>query len=74
MNKPISLVISEVKQKLVVDINTSNLHPSIMVMILKDMYLETEELAKQQFEVDRFNYEKALADEKLKEEQTKDKK
>ena len=44
MNKPFSLIIEETKQELIDVINNSNLHPSIMEMIVKDIYLEVNRL------------------------------
>lgn len=44
MNKPFSLIIQETRQELIDVINNSNLHPSIMEMIIKDIYLEVNRL------------------------------
>ena len=38
--KPISMMIQETKQSLAEVINKSNLHPSIIELIVKDMYVE----------------------------------
>ena len=40
MNKPISLLIEETKQGLLHICNESNLHPSILELIVKDLYNE----------------------------------
>lgn len=40
MEKPISLIIEETKQSLTDTINTCRLHPAIVEMIVKDIYLE----------------------------------
>ena len=44
MNKPFSLIINETKQELVDVINQSGLHPSIIEMIIKDIYWEVHRL------------------------------
>ena len=44
MNKPFSLIIQETKQELIDVINNSNLHPSVIEMIVKDIYLEVNRL------------------------------
>jgi hypothetical protein len=44
MNKPFSLIIEETRQNIIDAINKSNLHPSIMEMIIKDIYLEVSRL------------------------------
>ena len=40
MEKPISLVIEETKQSLIETVNNCRLHPSIIEMIVKDIYIE----------------------------------
>lgn len=45
MNKPFSLIIEETKQNLIDVINKSNLHPSVMEMIIKDIYFEVNRLS-----------------------------
>lgn len=44
MNKPFSLMVQETKQELVNIINKSNLHPSVIEMIVKDIYWEVNRL------------------------------
>lgn len=44
MNKPFSLLVQETKQELINIINKSNLHPSVMEMIIKEIYLEVNRL------------------------------
>lgn len=44
MNKPFSLIVQETKQELVNIINNSNLHPSVVEMIVKEIYLEVNRL------------------------------
>lgn len=45
MNKPFSIIVEETKQKLVDIINQSGLHPSIVEMIVKDIYWEVNRLS-----------------------------
>ena len=40
MEKPISMIIDETKQMLISTINECQLHPSILEMIVKDIYTE----------------------------------
>ena len=44
MKKPITMVIDETKLSLIKTINDSNLPPFIMEMILKDIYMEINQL------------------------------
>lgn len=44
MNKPFSLIVEETKQELINIINKCNLHPSIVEMIIKEIYLEVNRL------------------------------
>lgn len=44
MKKPFSLMVQETKQELVDIINKSNLHPSVIEMIVKDIYWEVNRL------------------------------
>lgn len=44
MDKPISIIIQETKQALADVINKSNLHPAIIELIIKDIYLEVCQL------------------------------
>lgn len=40
MDKPVSMIIEETKKSLTDTINACRLHPSIIEMIVKDIYLE----------------------------------
>lgn len=44
MEKPVSMIIEETKQLLADAINNCKLHPSIIEMIVKDVYLEVCQL------------------------------
>lgn len=45
MDKPISIIIEETKNSIVQIINKSKLHPSIIEIMLKGIYLETNILS-----------------------------
>lgn len=45
MEKPISLIIDETKQSLIETINGCKLHPSIIEMVIKDIYVEVSNLS-----------------------------
>lgn len=60
MNKPISMIIEEVKINIVNTVNESGLPPFILESILKDIYFETMNLSKQIAERDKAEYEKSL--------------
>lgn len=60
MEKPISIIIEEAKQKIGTTINELNLHPSILEPIMKDLYTEVQFLAKQQYEKDKKEYEESM--------------
>lgn len=45
MNKPFSIIVEETKQELISVINKSNLHPTALEMIVKDIYLEINRLS-----------------------------
>ena len=44
MEKPVSMIIEETKQSLADTINNCKLHPSIIEMIVKDIYFEVCQL------------------------------
>ena len=62
MNKPISMVINETRISLANVLNTSNLPPCILEMIVKDLYDEARQLSAFQSKQDEQNYTKALKD------------
>lgn len=47
MNKPLGLVLKESKAIISDAINSCGLHPTLLEMIIKDVYLEVSELKKQ---------------------------
>lgn len=73
MNKPISMAINETRISLANVLNTSNLPPCILEMIVKELYDEARQLSSFQSKQDEENYAKALkdAESENKEEETK---
>jgi hypothetical protein len=62
INKPISLIIEDAKQSIIGVINEINLHPTLLEMVLRDVYNEANELAKAQLNREKAEYEQALAE------------
>jgi hypothetical protein len=60
INKPLSMVLQESKENLIKVINGLNLHPSILELLIKDIYNEVriQTLATENYE--KLEYEKAL--------------
>lgn len=63
MNKPITLVIEETKTKLADIINTSGLPPFVIEPILSTFLQEAHAASKRQYEIDKIQYEQAIAKE-----------
>ena len=63
MNKPITLVIEETKTKLSDIINTSGLPPFVIEPILSTFLQEAHAASKRQYEIDKLQYEQAIAKE-----------
>ncbi len=63
MNKPITLVIEETKTKLAEIINTSGLPPFVIEPILSTFLQEAHAASKRQYEIDKLQYEQAIAKE-----------
>lgn len=60
MNKPITVAREEVKEKIAEVINNSGLPAFIIEPILSDFLVEVRNVAKQQYEYDKRQYELAL--------------
>ena len=60
INKPISLVIEDASKSIISVINEINLHPTLLKMILKDVYNQIDELAESQYNREKAEYEQAL--------------
>lgn len=56
MDKPISMIIQESKDMIVETINKCNLHPSILELIVKDIYMDIAETAKKVSEIEEQKY------------------
>ncbi len=69
MNKPITLVIEETKTKLAEIINNSGLPPFVIEPMLNTFLQEAHVAAKRQYEIEKLQYEQAIAKE---EEQNED--
>lgn len=69
MEKPISLIINEAKNELTNAVNSLQLHPSILEMVIKDLYNEVAEAARQQSIKEYGEYQKELEAEKDKKEE-----
>lgn len=62
MNKPFSIIYREFKDGLANLINNSNLHPSIIESILQNYLYEISEAAKNQYRIEKAQYEKILSE------------
>ena len=71
INKPISLIIEESKQTIVNAINSTGLPMTLLEMIVRDLYNEVRQKALYQYESEKVEYEKALA-EQIKAEEPKE--
>ena len=64
MEKPISMILNETKLGLADICNQSGLPSYMLEPILKELYLEAKELAKQQLKQDEATYKASLEQEK----------
>ena len=60
MNKPITIIREEIKDKIAEVINTSGLPAFIIEPILSDFLIEVRNVAKHQYEYDKQQYELSL--------------
>lgn len=60
MDKPISVQINEARDKIVNCINELNLHPSILMPIIKDVYSEIQKIEVQTEQKELEEYKKSL--------------
>lgn len=63
MDKPISVVLEELKQDIINSINNTNLPICIIEPIIKDLYNEIAVLSKQQLLKDKEKYEESQKEE-----------
>ena len=64
MEKPISLIIEEAKTNIANAVNGTNLHPSILLPIIKNVYEEVLHIAQLQYNKEKQEYEIAISKEK----------
>lgn len=64
MNKPFSIIYKEFKDELSHLINNSNLHPSIIESILQNYLFEINNVARNQYNAEKAQYEKSLLENK----------
>lgn len=62
MNKPFSLIYKEFKDELSNLINNSGLHPSVVESILQNYLYEVNNAAKNQYNIEKMQYEKSLSE------------
>lgn len=60
IQKPISLIIEESKSTIVDAINSARLHPILLEMIVKELYLEIQSQARMMSEREKVEYENML--------------
>ena len=60
MNKPITMIIDETKREIADICNNSMLPLYILEPIIKDLYVEIQELNKRQMQQERIAYEQSL--------------
>ena len=56
MNKPLSLVYNETKEKIIDTMNESKLHPCILLNMLTPIYLELQDLANETSKQEKNQY------------------
>lgn len=63
MEKPISVIITNVNNEIIDILQKYNLHPSVARLIVKDIYTQVCTLADTQAEAEKEKYEKSLKEE-----------
>ena len=61
INKPLSLIMKESKKTIIDAINQVNLHPTLLELVIKDIYNEVQYNAKAFAEHEKNEYEQAIA-------------
>lgn len=64
MDKPISVILTELSDNIINDIKKSNLHPMIVEPIVRDIYNMVLESAGKQKELEKEAYEKNITTDK----------
>lgn len=62
MNKPLTLIIKETKEKIATVCNESELPPVILDLIVKDLYSEIHAITEKQTMRDEISYKKSLSE------------
>jgi hypothetical protein len=60
MEKPISMILSESKQTIINAVASTNLHPALLELIIKDIYNEVKLSAERQLEMEQGEYNYSL--------------
>ena len=68
MNKPFSMMYEEFRQKMANLINDSGLPPSVIESVIKNYLNEISNIAKNQYQIDKTEYEKFLLKDSCEEE------
>lgn len=58
VQKPVSIIIDDLKSNIIEIINNSNLHISIVELIVKDLFFEIKEQSKLILEMEKTKYDK----------------
>jgi hypothetical protein len=64
MEKPITMIMEDTKDAIISTINNSKLPAFILENIIKDIYMEINQMAIQQAKLDKEKYEEAMSKEK----------
>lgn len=65
MNKPITILINELKSKIIESCNESQLPPVILDLVIQGIYLEIHNLAEKQVADDKAAYVEAIKESKV---------
>lgn len=60
IQKPVSLIMTEAKENIVNAINEVQLHPVVLEMIVKELYMEIKDQAKMMIERESAEYQRTL--------------
>lgn len=63
MEKPVSLIIEEAENTIVNAINSVQLHPTLLEMIMRNLYLEVKERARVTSQKEKDDYKRAIMEE-----------
>lgn len=62
IQKPLSVLVDELKKNISDNINNSQLHPYILEQIMKEFYMEVHQIYIQQTQAEKEAYEKSLSE------------